>query len=78
MDGRVCRGHSVLMILTSCRNKPKVLDDAGGSPNAALMVNVQQKGERGTNDPASCLHYPAQLVLFGRYAVTEPGSEAVC
>ena len=54
-----------------------LLDDAGGSVNTALMVNFQQEGEWGTNDLASYLQYPVQMMLFECFTVTEPGSEAV-
>lgn len=35
----------------------KVLNDGGSSANETLPTDLNQKGERSTNDPATCLHY---------------------
>ena len=51
-----------------------ILYDAGGSANTALMVNLQQEGERRTSDLASCLHSPVQMIIR---TLTEPGSGTV-
>ena len=51
--------------------------DACSSSGTALCVELQQGGDRGTNDPPSCLHHPVQLMFFLLLAAAKPGSEAI-
>lgn len=60
-----------------CQFKQGMRRVISGSAHTVTVVGLQQKGERGTNDPAGCLRYTIQLVLFRCCAAVEQGSEAV-
>ena len=51
--------------------------DGCGLPSTVLCVELQQGGNRGTDDPPRCLHHPIQLLFFPSCAAAEPGGEAV-
>ena len=55
----------------------RVLNDGGGPADAANLVDLQQKGEGGTNDPADCLHYLVQRASFIGLTAPKPRSDAV-
>ena len=55
----------------------RVHDDGGGSTDAALLVQLHQAGEWGTNDFAGCLDQSVEPLFVLRAAATEPGGEAI-
>ena len=62
----------------SMRGVMEIPDNGSSSVGAALLVDLLQEGQRGTNDSAGCFHYPVELLLFVCLAAPEPGSETVC
>ncbi len=53
-----------------------VLHEAVGFAGASCKENVQDGGERGTDDLCSCVHYPLEGLAVSSTAVPIPDSDA--